>query len=121
MVHIHADTDRQILSFEFAGQVSAEDMQAKIKDLRRELERLRSGFILFTDLGKLEAMENAATDQIAEYMDVCAAKGVGRIVRLIPDPAKDIGFALLGVFHYEKDIPLVTCTDIEDARRALGE
>jgi hypothetical protein len=120
-VHIHADVERQILSFEFVGEVSAEEMQDKVEDLRHELEELRSGFVLFTDLSRLEVMENAGTDQIAIYMDLCAAKGVRRIVRLIPDPAKDVGFALLGVFHHEKGIPLVTCAEIEEARRALEE
>jgi anti-anti-sigma regulatory factor len=120
MVSIHADPDRQILTFKFAGQVSAADMQLKVEDLSRELERLNSGFVAFTDLSELDFMENAGTAQIATYMDLCTAKGVGRIVRLISDPARDVGFQLLSVFHHEKGVRTITCANLEDAHKALG-
>ncbi len=121
MIEIYAEPARQVLTFKFSGQVSAEEMQAKVDVLRRELARLESGFVAFTDLTGLERMENEATDQIAAYMDLCTAKGVGRIVRLIPKPERDIGFELLSVFHHDKGIRTITCSDVEDARRALED
>lgn len=121
MIEIHAEPERRILTFRFARRVSAKEMQARLDDLRHELARLESGFVVFTDLSELEWMENAATDQIATYMDLCTARGVGRIVRLIPKPERDIGFELLSVFHHAKGIRTVTCAEPEEARRALEE
>lgn len=119
MVHVHADPDRQILTVKFSGQVTAAEMDGSLHRVAEQLNELHSPIIIFTDLSELDAMEPAATNQIGAFMDLCDAKGVERIVRLVPDPTKDIGFNVLAIFHYENRVPTVTCETVEEARRAL--
>jgi hypothetical protein len=48
-------------------------------------------------------------------MDLCDRKGVKAVVRVVPDPHKDIGFALLSHFHYGPDVELTTYQSLADA------
>ena len=51
-------------------------------------------------------------------MDEFKAKGIGAVVRIVPDPAKDIGFNILSVVHYRRGVRVVTCQTAEEAERA---
>lgn len=119
MVEVHADRERQILTIKLSQRVSAQEMESHLPRVNDELDKLKSGFIVFTDLSALEFMENTATDQIGTYMGIFNEKGVSRIVRLVPDPSKDVGFKLLAIFHYDEAIPTVTCETEDDAAKAL--
>jgi hypothetical protein len=52
-------------------------------------------------------------------MDLCRQAGVAMVVRVIPDPHKDIGFNILSVFHYPRRVKIVTCETMEEAQSAL--
>jgi hypothetical protein len=41
------------------------------------------------------------------------------VVRVIPDPHKDIGLNILSLFHYRRGVRIVTCETLEEAMRAL--
>ena len=43
------------------------------------------------------------------------------MVRIVPDPKKDIGFQVMSYFHYGPDVNIVTCENMDEAMRALGE
>jgi len=45
--------------------------------------------------------------------------GVGQIVRVIPDPTKDIGMNILSVFHYLSRPEFITCNTMTEAGRQL--
>ena len=47
-------------------------------------------------------------------------RGEELIVRVIPDPSKDVGLNILGLFHYKRQMHVVTCKNMEEAARALG-
>jgi hypothetical protein len=53
-------------------------------------------------------------------MELCDQHGVGLVVRVIPDPAKDIGFNLLSIFHYPHHPRAVTCKTMSEAARLLS-
>jgi hypothetical protein len=53
-------------------------------------------------------------------MDLCNQKGISKIVRIIPDSQKDIGFNILSLFHYRHGIPIVTCETAAEAMKALS-
>lgn len=48
------------------------------------------------------------------------AAGLGRVIRIIPDPDKDIGFNLLALVHYGGAIPTVTCKTPAEAETGLA-
>jgi hypothetical protein len=51
-------------------------------------------------------MDPAAAVPLAEIMDALAEKDVAAVVRVIPDPRKDIGLNILSQFHYGPQIKL---------------
>jgi len=53
-------------------------------------------------------------------MDLVGQAGVGLVVRVIPDPSKDIGMNILTVFHYPHHPRIVTCESMAAAARELG-
>jgi hypothetical protein len=58
--------------------------------------------------------------EIAKVMDLCAKAGVQLIVRVIPDPAKDIGFTILTRFHYPNKPRALTCQTLAEAAHHLA-
>ena len=53
-------------------------------------------------------------------MDMCNEKGVEMVVRLIPDPHKDIGLNIMSLFHYRRRVRLVTCETLAEAMKILA-
>jgi hypothetical protein len=43
------------------------------------------------------------------------------VVRVIPNPQKDIGLNILSLFHYRRRVRIVTCETLEEAMNALAE
>ena len=52
-------------------------------------------------------------------MDRINIYGVGTIIRVIPNPAKAIGFNILSLFHYQSDTTISTCEDLAEASSLL--
>jgi hypothetical protein len=42
------------------------------------------------------------------------------VVRVIPDPQKDIGLNILSLFHYRRRVRIVTCKTLAEAMKALA-
>jgi hypothetical protein len=72
-----------------------------------------------TDLSQLEKMDYECAPSIRKAMDYCREKGISQVVRVIPDPRKDIGFNIMSLFHYGHDLRIVTCSTLEEAEREL--
>jgi hypothetical protein len=64
-------------------------------------------------------MEPAATAALAEIMDALAEKDVAVVIRVVPDPHKDIGLNILSQFHYGPQIKLATFESLAEALSAL--
>jgi hypothetical protein len=116
-VEISTDPAENILTMHFAGDVHPAETRTIGQVLSRSLRQLRRGFTLLTDLTGLESMDVDCVPDITRTMDACLAAGVGRVVRIIPDPYKDIGFNLLSLTHYRGKVPTATYESLEAARR----
>src|SRR5205814_10601076 len=77
------------------------------------------GLRVLTDFRWLERMDPAAAVPLAEIMDALAEKDVAAVVRVVPDPHKDIGLNILSQFHYGPQIKLVTFESLAEALSAL--
>jgi hypothetical protein len=64
-------------------------------------------------------MDAAAAMHVAAMMDALAAKQVGCIRRIIPDPHKDFGLNILSHFHYGPQISIMTYDRLVDAIAAM--
>jgi hypothetical protein len=65
-------------------------------------------------------MQTAASPYVAEIMDALAKKKVSSVLRVIPDPRKDIGLNILSQFHYGPEIRTVTFETLGDALQSLA-
>jgi hypothetical protein len=110
---------KRLLCFCYIQQVRPDDLQRGLEELPALLADLPPGFHLLVDLGRLESMNPACATQIGKVMDLCDQHGVGLVVRVIPDPAKDIGFNMLSIFHYPHHPRMVTCETMSEAAKLL--
>ena len=119
MYQAEVDKARNLLKISYSQHVTAEETKRWQEEFRPMLAELQPGFRLLTDLSVLESMDMACVPHIEAVMDLCDKNGVELVVRVIPDPQKDIGLNILSLFHYDRDVHIVTCETIEEAERAL--
>lgn len=121
MFSTEADKTGKLLKIRVCDRVAAEEVRRCAEAVRLLLPGLQRGFTLLTDLTGLEAMDLDCVAPLKTVMDLCRQAGVGLVVRVIPDPHKDIGFNILSVFHYPRRVKIVTCETLEEAQKALGQ
>ncbi len=121
MFNVEADQPKQLLTISFAQRVPAEEARNCAEEVRRRLAQLPPGFRLLTDLSGLDSMDPHCAPHIKRTMDLCNAHGVSKVVRVIPDPRKDIGLNIMSLFHYRRATRLVTCKTMEEAIAALAD
>ena len=121
MIKVEIDVERALLTVIYCGHVIPGEFGRAMKEIEEGLAVLEPGFRLLTDLGGLEAMDFACAPLIDRAMDMINARGVSMVVRIVPDPKKDIGFQVMSMFHYGKDVSIVTVESTEEALRALGD
>jgi hypothetical protein len=74
---------------------------------------------VLVDLTDLQSMNPDCVLPLAKIMDLFKAHGVGLVVRVDPDTAKDIGSNILSVIRYWGKVSVVICDTIAEAARAL--
>jgi hypothetical protein len=111
---------KQLLVLNYLGQVQRSDLERSRDDLKRLLAELGPGFRLLVDLTGLQSMKLDCMDTIGEFMGLMEESGVSMVVRVVPDPKKDIGMNILTVFHYKKRPRVVTCRTLTEAAVALA-
>jgi hypothetical protein len=111
---------KRVLHLNFIGHVRVEDLRHSRDEVEVLLSDLEVGFRVLTDLSLLKAMDVACEAEISRMMDVFADKGMSTVIRVIPEPQKDIGFNILAAFHYQRQIRTVTYESMEEAVRFLN-
>jgi len=89
--------------------------------VREALRDAAPGSRVLTHFCWLESMRPSAAPHIAEIMDSLAEKQVASVIRIIPDPGKDIGMNILSQFHYSRELPISTVETLVDALDRLLE
>jgi hypothetical protein len=120
MFQLGVDKSKNLLKITYAQHVGPGDTKRVEEELPPLLADVRPGFRLLTDMSGLESMDLACVPYIRRMMDLCNKKGVELVVRVIPDPQKDIGLNILSLFHYRRRVRIVTCPTLEEAMKALG-
>jgi hypothetical protein len=119
MILCNVDESGRVLTMSYNRHVGAEDIRRCLDNVRDLMGALKPGFFLLTDLSNLESMEASCAPEIGAIMDLCSAKGMLRIVRVIPDPTKDIGFDLISHFHHHPPVRTQTHASLADAIKSL--
>lgn len=120
MFETEFDKSKNLLRIAYLGRIDASELKQCLARLEALVPELKPGFRLLADLTALEAMDLASVPYIRKMMDLCSNGGVDTVVRVIPDPRKDIGLNILSLFHYRHNTHIVTCKTLEEARRALA-
>ena len=120
MFTIHADPARNLARVCWIGRVTAAGAEGGKAEVERVLPQMKPGFTVLTDLSALESMDLECATTLAKIMDLCRAKGIGTVVRVVPDPTKDIGFNILSVIHYRRGVKIITCATLAEAERVLS-
>ena len=113
------DAEQSLLRVHFVGTVDAGEMRVCVEQMETALTDVPPGFRLLSDLSGLEVMNPDCAPFIQQAMQLCNGKKIGRIVRVIPDPRKDIGFNLMAVFHYDPSVRISFCDTLAEAESLL--
>ena len=119
MYSVESDRSKQLLVISAAGRVTKKEVESVALRVREMMKEVTPGFRVLTDFRWLERMDPAAAVPLAEIMDALAEKDVAAVVRVVPDPLKDIGLNILSQFHYGPQIKLATFESLAEALSAL--
>ena len=120
MFVVEIDSSRRLVVISVAGDVTVEEARETAQRVREVLVDAEPGFVALADFRWLDSMATGAAEFIAEIMDAFAAKKVSAVVRVVPDPHKDIGLNILSHFHYGPEIKLMTFETLADAVTSIA-
>jgi hypothetical protein len=120
MYEVKADPARNLVVITFLGHVEPAQVARGRAEVVAALETMKPEFRLLTDFTELDAMDFACAPEIQTTMDLLREKGVAKVVRVVPDPKKDIGFKVMSHFHYGRAIPVLTCETRAEALEKLS-
>ena len=120
MLFVTSNKSKRLLHINYSGKVRLEELQSNREDLASQLKGLSPNFHLLADFSRLESMGLDCAPELGRMMELIGQAGVGLVVRIIPDPSKDIGLNILTVFHYPHHPRVVTCESMAEAARTLA-
>ena len=121
MYKVESNKSRNLLRISFSKRIEPDEAKVCVEKVKVHLTELKPGFRLLTDLSALESMHVGCVPHLEDSMNACNKSGVSTVVRVIPDPKKDIGFNILSLFHYRRRIRIVTCETLAEAMKILDE
>ena len=121
MYSVEADKSKRLIVISAIGHVTTGEVKEAAQKVREIVKDTAPGFRVLSDFRWLDSMQASASKHVAEIMDAVAAKKVGLVARVIPDPRKDIGLNILSHFHYGPEIQTATFETLADALQSLTE
>ncbi|HUJ08980.1 MAG TPA: hypothetical protein VL171_03065 [Verrucomicrobiae bacterium] len=121
MFEVRTDPTRNLLLMTFREDVGPAELAQGRAQVTAALEALQPGFWLLTDLSGLDSMDYACAPEIEATMDLMRKKGITEVVRVVPDPHKDIGFNVMSHFHYDRKTRVLTVDSLAEALEKLSD
>jgi anti-anti-sigma regulatory factor len=116
---VETDPENNLLVIRYSGCVDAAAVEQCLSGVRAALQKIESDFQLLADFTELHSMDVACVPYIEEIMELCDEKGVSAVVRVIPDPTRDIGLQIMSHFHYGAGVRIMTCASMDEAMARL--
>jgi hypothetical protein len=110
---------RRLLYLNYIASVTVAELERGYQDVKVLLAEFPDGFQMLADLSQLDSMDPACVEIIGQTMELMDQHGVEIVVRVIPDPAKDIGLNIISIFHYPNQPRIVTCQTLTEAAQVL--
>jgi anti-anti-sigma regulatory factor len=120
VISYESNVPRRLLEIRYGGVVRAEETEKGLEQLRASLAKLEAGFRVLVDLAELELMDVKCAPFVEKAMDLCNEKGASMVVRVVPDPHRDIGLQIMSVFHYRGDVRIITCQSLAEANEIFS-
>jgi hypothetical protein len=119
MIICTADRVGRVLSISYSRHVGTHDMHRCLETVHDLMHRLKPGFVILSDLSHLDSMDAACAADLGALMDLCSAGGLSTVLRVMPDPSKDIGFNIISHFHVPSPVRTETYETLADAISSL--
>lgn len=120
MITFEVDVPNSLLAIRYSGSVVPKEAEDGLTQIRAGLAQLQTGLRVLVDLTDLEKMDVGCAPFIEAAMDLCNEKGASTVVRVIPDPHRDIGLQIMSIFHYSGDVRIITCQSLAEANEILS-
>ncbi len=120
MYAVELDESKRLLVISAAQRVTAEQVRAVARRVGELLQHVRPGLRVLVDFRWLDSMDSGAAPHLARIMETLTEKGVASVVRVMPDPHKDIGLNILSQFHYGPEIQITTFATLADALHSIA-
>jgi hypothetical protein len=111
---------KRLLHLSYIGNVGVEELRRGHDEVVALLADLPAGFKMLVDLDRLESMNTDCVEELGKMMELLDQHGLAHVVRVIPDPTKDIGFNILARFHYHNNPRMNNCGTMIEALKLLG-
>lgn len=121
MIKFEIDPVRKLFVIRYRGHIRPAEVEKGLEEIRSGLARLQPGFRLLGDLSELKSMDVGCAPFVEKAMDLLNAGGVSLIVRIIPDPTRDIGMNIMSIFHYGKSVQIINCRTLAEADQLLQD
>jgi hypothetical protein len=119
MISCSADESGHILSLSYSGHIRPAEVKRALQSVQALAPRLKPGFVLLSDLTNLDSMEPACAADLGAIAEQLSSYGIASVIRVIPDPAKDIGFNIVSIFHFRQPIKVHTRGNLAEAIKCL--
>jgi len=120
MILATSNKSRRLLCLNYIGQVRVGEVKQNRPEVVELLAELGPSFRLLADFSRLKAMAVDCAAELGEFMELMDHSGVTMVVRVIPDPSKDIGMNILTAFHYQNRSKVITCKTMTEAATYLS-
>ena len=120
MFRISIDNTRNLLTITIDGHFDIAQAEQLYADAEKIVPTCVKGFYVLTDLSSLESMDVAVCPFLVKTMELCNSHGVSKVIRVIPDATKDIGFNIMSLFHYSPQVKIHTFRSLAEAEEHLA-
>jgi len=119
MIKFEVDRPRNLFVIRYHGDIAPGEVEKGLEEIRAVLANFQPGFRLLGDFSELASMDVGCAPFVEQAMDLFNAKGIALVVRVIPDPHRDIGLNIMSIFHYRGDVQIFTCKTLSEADKIL--
>jgi len=121
MFSIEASDAERLVKITWSGKVDSDEMRRCAEEIGVTASKMRPGFRVLVDMTDLEWMDYAGAPYIGLVMDLCVAKQVEHVIRVIPNPRKDIGLNIMSYLRYGSKVRVTICENMAEAMQRLAE
>lgn len=111
---------KRLLLLSYIDRITVEELRRGREDVAALAADLPNGVRILADFSQLESMDVSCAPELGKLMELAQQNGVQTVVRVMPDPTKDIGMNILSHFHYRDRPQIQTVDTMAEAAKLLS-